>query len=165
MFNRLFAATALIFSLLIASQSLSYAADPIFTVSGKIALRGDSTEIAISEAVFAEIGKTEIETKIPTLGDGMHRASGILGRDLLKYLGAQGKTLRFIGLDAYAMDIPIADFLDYDVVIATEIDGKPLSVRSKGPAWLIYPISSHPELDDPVYSQRGVWQIASIEIK
>ena len=36
-----------------------------------------------------------------------------------------------------------SDFADYDVILAMEADGEPLSRRDKGPLWLMYPISDH----------------------
>ena len=44
-----------------------------------------------------------------------------------------------------------------------EADGKPLSRREKGPLWLMYPISDHAELRDPIYLRRLIWQVVRIE--
>jgi len=85
-------------------------------------------------------------------------------RDLVKYSGETSHSVRLTALDGYAMDLPMSDFEKYDAVVATEMDGKPLSVRDHGPAWLVYPASDHPELKDTVYDSRSVWQIKTIEI-
>ena len=45
-----------------------------------------------------------------------------------------------------------------------EVEGAPLSRRDKGPLWLMYPISSHSELQEPVYLGRLIWQVVRIDI-
>ena len=45
------------------------------------------------------------------------------------------------------------------------MDGKPLSVRDKGPLFLIYPFDKNPELYNEKYFSRSVWQIKKIEIR
>jgi hypothetical protein len=134
---------------------------PLFTICGKIAKTGD---VVVTPADFAKIGSFEINTVVDTMSEGIHRVKGVLGRELLRQYGSTGTTLRVIGLDGYTIDVPVADLMKYDVVLANEIDGKPLSVRDKGPAWLIYPQSQHPELDDPIYAARAVWQVTRIEV-
>ena len=44
-----------------------------------------------------------------------------------------------------------------------EADGEKLSRREKGPLWLMYPISDHAELNDPIYLRRLIWQVVRIE--
>lgn len=139
------------------------AGQAFYDVTGHIAAaKGPSIGIGADEA--AAIGQTEISTTIFVMGAGEHKVKGVLMRDLVKYAGGKGTSIKLIALDGYAMDIPMSDFENYDAVVATEIDGKPLSVREHGPAWLIYPASQHPELKDTVYESRSVWQIKTIEI-
>ena len=119
----------------------------------------------IGPADYAAIGEAEISTKVLTMGDGKHSVSGVLGRALIDYVNGSGATMRITAIDGYEMEVPVADLKKYDVVIATAIDGKALSVRDKGPAWLIYPVSDHKELDDTIYESRSVWQIKSIKFE
>ncbi len=147
-------------ALCIAAPAL--AGQPIYSVTGGIATEQGAVR-AIAAEDFEKIGVTEIKTKVLTMGDGERTVKGVLARDLLDYVGAKGENMKITALDGYQIDVPVTDIETYDVVIATEIDGKALSVRDKGPAWLIYPVSSHRELDDTVYESRSVWQIKSIE--
>ncbi len=153
--------------LLAAALALSFAgaglADaPLYSVTGNIAT-GQGAVRAIGAEDFAKIGPVEIKTKVLTMGEEQRSVKGVLARDLMAYLGAKGENMKFVALDGYIMDVPVSDIHNYDVVIATEIDGKTLSVRDKGPAWLIYPVSDHQELDDTVHEARSVWQIKTIE--
>lgn len=117
---------------------------------------------AIAADDFDKIGRTEIETTIFVMGKDKHVVRGVLMRDLAAYAGATGERVTITAVDGYALTIPAADFTAYDAVVATEIDGQPLSAGDRGPAWLIYPVSEHPELADAVYESRMVWQIKSM---
>ena len=37
-------------------------------------------------------------------------------------------------------------------------------MRERGPLWVIYPWSQHPELDDRIHRQRSIWQLTAIEV-
>ncbi|VFB10773.1 oxidoreductase molybdopterin binding subunit [Aeromonas salmonicida] len=40
-----------------------------------------------------------------------------------------------------------------------------LTLRNKGPLWIIYPLSEYPELNKEVYHSRMVWQLTALESK
>lgn len=147
--------------LAICFSGTSFAGKPLYVVTGKAA--GEWRPVSADD--FATIGQSEIRTKVHTMGDAARSVKGVLARDLMKFSGPAAEIMSVVALDGYAIDVPVSDITAYDVIIATEIDGKPLSVRDKGPAWLIYPVSEHKELDDTIYESRSVWQIKSIEFK
>lgn len=96
--------------------------------------------------------------------DGTVAYRGPLVRDVLAQLGMDHVTVvRLVAANDYFVDIPTEDFRNYDVILAMEADGRRLSRRDKGPLWLMYPISGHPELDDPAYLRRLIWQVVRIE--
>ncbi len=89
---------------------------------------------------------------------------GPLVRDVLAHLELdQAETVRVFAANDYYVDIPTSDFRRYSVILALEADGVRLSRREKGPLWVMYPISDHPELRDPVYNTRLIWQVVRIE--
>ena len=89
---------------------------------------------------------------------------GPLMRDVLAQLGLDDVAeVRLIAANDYFVDIPTEDFHAYDAILAMEADGKRLSRRDKGPLWLMYPISDHAELNDPIYLRRLIWQVVRIE--
>jgi hypothetical protein len=91
---------------------------------------------------------------------------GPLARAVLSYLDLDSvEVVRLTALNDYFIEIPTRDFLDYDVIMAIEADGVPLSRRDKGPIWLMYPISDHSELTDPRYNARLIWQLDRVEAR
>ncbi len=107
--------------------------------------------------------QTTIETE-NEFSDGIVSYSGPLVRDVLEHLTLdQSEMLRFVAANDYFVEIPTSDFRKYNVILAMEADGERLSRRDKGPLWLMYPISDHEELRDPLYIHRLIWQVDRIE--
>ena len=107
-------------------------------------------------------------TQIETLNDWVDeetRFSGPLLRDLLESVGADMPELvRFVAINDYSVEIPTTDFWEWDVILAVRMNGELLSPRDKGHYWVIYPVSSNPELKDPLYNARHIWQVVRMEI-
>jgi hypothetical protein len=122
-----------------------------------------SRTIELSLDDLAALPQTTVVTE-NEFSDGKVAYRGPLVRDVLARLGLdQAPEVRFTAVNDYFVDIPTSDFEQYDAILAMEADGKPLSRREKGPLWLMYPISDHKELLDPVYLRRLIWQVVRID--
>ncbi len=99
--------------------------------------------------------------------DGVKRFDGVLMRDLLDPLGISGqaKHVEATALNDYLVDIPLADFYEYDVLLATHMDGVLLQPTDKGPLWIVYPRDKHRKLQDIRYDYRWVWQLKHLHIR
>ncbi|MEM7269968.1 MAG: molybdopterin-dependent oxidoreductase [Pseudomonadota bacterium] len=98
--------------------------------------------------------------------DGEPEFSGPLARDVLASVGIGDATIAVMtAANDYAIEVPISDLMTYDVILATSVDGRRLSLRDKGPIWVMYPLDQHEELQDPVYNGRLIWQMVKIELK
>ena len=137
--------------------------DVILTITGKI----DSTnhaaaadfDIAMLDAVPGR--KATMETPWTK---GLTEFDGPLLRKLLEQVGAHGRTLRIKALNDYSADVPIEDALSLDTILAVRMNAQPMTVREKGPIFLIYPFDTRPELYNEKYFSRSVWQIREIEV-
>jgi hypothetical protein len=96
--------------------------------------------------------------------DGPRDFDGPLAAAILDAVGAQGSMMRVIALNDYSANVPIDDARTFPVVFATHLNDKVMSVRDKGPLFLIYPFDEFPELFNEVYFGRSVWQITQIEV-
>src|SRR5690606_17880750 len=79
---------------------------------------------------------------------------GPLLRDLLTLVGAAGSKLRIKALNDYQATLPLKDIERYDILLALSMNGKPLSVRDKGPSFIVYPFDGNPELKSDIYYSR-----------
>ncbi|MCB1366754.1 MAG: molybdopterin-dependent oxidoreductase [Rhodobacteraceae bacterium] len=112
-----------------------------------------------------DLGETELRTGNEFV-DGERLFRGPLVRDVLRHAGADNATLvRLTAANDYQVEIAAEEFMKYEVILALSMDGVPLSMRDKGPIWVIYPISSHAELQDPVFNNRLIWQLVKLEYR
>lgn len=121
------------------------------------------TPIILSLDDLRGLGETELRTGNDFV-DGERRFRGPLVRDVLHHAGAENTTLvRLTAANDYQVEIAAEEFMQYEVILALSMDGVPLSMRDKGPIWVIYPISENAELQDPVYNNRLIWQLVKLE--
>ena len=144
-------------AVLFASPGVSAAGESALTLS-----RGSKTiELTLEE--LAALPQVTLVTE-NEFTDRRVAYRGPLMRDVLAQFGLDhAEAVRLIAANDYFVDIPTGDFRTYDAILAMQADGKPLSRRDKGPLWLMYPISDHAELNDPVYFRRLIWQVVRIE--
>jgi hypothetical protein len=110
--------------------------------------------------------QTVFETENPYI-DGLSTFSGPSLELIVDKTGYPDPASGFITLTAindYQVKLPVTDFRSYDVMLATRRDGEEMSLRDKGPIWVIYPMSDNLELQDPVYNGRLVWQLKSLQV-
>jgi hypothetical protein len=133
----------------------------ILTVRGRIAVPGGVARF--DRGLLLAGGTDELRTATP-FTDGVSTFSGVLVSRLLDRLGADGTRAMTRALNDYAVSIPIEELRGYPVLLALDQDGRALSVRERGPLWVIYPFSEYPELDDRIHRQRSIWQLTDIEV-
>ncbi|MDN2565615.1 molybdopterin-dependent oxidoreductase [Aquibium sp. A9E412] len=136
----------------------------VLEVAGRIERTNREGAAAFDRAMLEALPPARLETTT-VVTDGVRRFDGFYMRDLLDRLGAQGETVRASALNDYAIDIPITDFMRFDVVVATHMDGERLEPRGKGPLWIVYPRDDHAELQDLRYDYRWVWQLDRLEVR
>jgi hypothetical protein len=137
---------------------------PILTITGKIASKNEGDSAQFDRAMLESLGMVTVETSSPWY-KGLVKFEGVPLEKLMKHVGATGDRVTVIALNDYTTEIPIQDFSDYNTIIALKRDGEYMSVREKGPLFIIYPFDSKPELKSQTYYGRSAWQVAKIIVK
>jgi hypothetical protein len=137
--------------------------DVVLTVKGAID-NVNSDKVAVFDLAMLEAAAGRSATMRTPWADGKTTFEGPFLRSILTMVGAHGKSLRVIALNDYASDVPIGDATNYDTILATKMNGERMSVRDKGPLFLIYPFDTNEELYNEKYFSRSVWQIKEIEV-
>lgn len=135
-------------------------APPLLRITGQIA----KAPVTLSLADLKAMPVATLETGT-VVTDGIHRFTGVLMRDLLENLEAEGDIVTATALNDYIVDIPMSDLEDFDVILAYAIDGAPLDRADKGPLWIVYPRDDHTDLQDIRYDYRWVWQLSGLDIR
>lgn len=90
--------------------------------------------------------------------------SGPLLSAVLDAVGGTGSALTVRAVNDYSSELPVTDVTGYPVILASRVGGKTLSVREKGPLFVIYPFDLSPELYDETHFGRSVWQVTTIDV-
>lgn len=144
---------------------LSAPSEPvILTIDGNIHHTnvGDTAQFDTAMLGTLETHTLATETSVT---DGVNQFAGFLLRDLLEWVGADGEQIVATALNDYIVEIPLSDFYQYDVLVATHMDGEALTPRDKGPLWIVYPRSDHSELQDIRYDYRWIWQLNELTVE
>lgn len=158
-------ATAALLPLRAGAADLDASTGPvILAVSGAIERRNAGQTARLDLAQLDAIDRSGFTTATPW-HDHRAKFEGVSGAALMKFLGAKGSSVTAIALNDYASTIPMEDFLRHGLLLASRVDGKTLSVRDKGPLWIVYPFDATPTLNTGVYHGRSVWQLARLEIR
>lgn len=137
---------------------------PILEVGGAIERTNAPGKAVFDLAMLEALGLRELSTVTPwTVGE--QRFAGIDPRALLQAVGARGTELEATALDGCRVVVPIADFERFPVILATRRDGRPMPVRERGPLWLVYPWSAHPETAAQPYRGRAIWQLRTLVVR
>jgi hypothetical protein len=136
----------------------------ILTVTGAIQHAGKGGRAQFDRKMLEALGTTTVTTST-SWTDGATVFEGVLARDVLRAVGAQGGTVTAVALNDYKIDIPVQDFARYRVLFALKMDGVTLSPRDKGPIWIVYPRDDHRELRTESVDAKWIWQLARLEIR
>lgn len=169
MFQRLISAAALAIGVLTLVLAPAMAAPaekskPILIISGMITNKESDGTLAFDRAKLESMPKAEITTSTPWTA-GPQVFTGVPLKALMAAAGATGTTLRVVALNNYAHEFPLSDVEAYDVLLAYTQNGKALSIREKGPLWIIYPLDRSKQLQTIEYHSRMVWQVKEIQVK
>lgn len=137
------------------------AADIVLTIDGKT--QGESIfEFSLSD--LEAMPSASVTTDTPW-HDNAVTFTGVRLADLMTVVGADGATAYVVALNDYAVEVPIADFEAFGVILALKADGAYMPVDDKGPLFVIYPFDANPKLNSEEYFMRAVWQVKSITVE
>ena len=151
--------------------SLSHAAEPlplprgpvILTISGSIEQTNGSGQARFDREMLEASGRASFTTGSEVTSKPQ-LFEGVPLRAVLDRVGARGKTMKAFALNDYEITIPFDD-LRFEPLLAMKADGQVLTVRDKGPLWIVYPRDAHEVLHDVKYYARWVWQLNRLHVE
>ena len=96
--------------------------------------------------------------------EGKVQFSGVPVMSILAAFEAEGTTLQMSALNDYKVEMPIADLRQDLPIVATRMNGQTMSVREKGPYWIVYPFDRSPEYRTEVTYAQSVWQLTALAV-
>ena len=136
---------------------------PVLTISGDVASTSDDTVLSMDMDMLRQLPATTFETST-IWTDGVHIFTGVSLMDLMAELGVEDGVLVATAINDYAVEIPVSDAVENGPIIAYLMDGEEMTVRDKGPLWVIYPYDSNADYRSEVVYSRSIWQLDRLEI-
>lgn len=135
----------------------------VLSVTGAIGCTNDGAAARLDRALLESLPQRTFRTTT-IWTDGVQEFTGVALADLLRSLDASGKTVIARAINDYQIDIPVDEVSEEAPIIAYRMNGAPMSIRDKGPLWIVYPFDDNPRFQSEVAYARSVWQLAQIEV-
>ncbi|MDC0611946.1 molybdopterin-dependent oxidoreductase [Vibrio sp.] len=119
---------------------------------------------AVTLEQLSQLPQQKFTIELPWV-KGQHTFIGVKLTDLLSSLNIKNvDAVRLTALNDYTSEISIEDITQYQPIITYKMDGGMMTVRKKGPFWMLYDLSKYPDLTSLKYQSHMVWQLKSIQI-
>ena len=138
--------------------------DVILTVSGEIETTNGDGTASFDRAMLEAMDPVTIETTT-IWTEGPQTFTGVPLATLMEQVGATGDSLSATAINDYAVEIPSGDWVEGGPIVAYLNNDEPMSVREKGPLWVVYPYDSDPAYQTEVTYSRSIWQLDRIIVK
>ena len=131
-------------------------------MASDLILQIDDQFIAYTVDELLALGAEQLDTVTPWT-DGIQHFEGVALKTLLDKYDITSGTLIITALNDYRTSVPVQQAVQYGGFIATHLDGQPMRIKDKGPFWLVFPWSQHPQqLNKREIQNWSAWQIAVI---
>ncbi|SFG42181.1 hypothetical protein SAMN04488020_102185 [Palleronia marisminoris] len=135
----------------------------ILTVSGDIGCTNQGEDAVFDLSGLDSLGSDVIHTTTKWT-EGRQIFEGVRIDTLLDAVCADAGTLRAIAINEYEVGIPLDDRMLEGALIAYRRNGAPMTLREKGPLWIVFPWDQDDSFRNEAYYSRSVWQLDRIEV-
>ncbi|MFT5630768.1 MAG: hypothetical protein ACI9HB_001939 [Gammaproteobacteria bacterium] len=136
----------------------------ILTISGAVNAANVDGVLQLDYESLSAFDATMIETST-IWTEGTHVFEGVSLHTLAEYLSVTDGMILATAINDYMVEIPVSDAVEGGPIVAYLMDGEKMSVREKGPLWVIYPYDSNSDYRSEVTYTRSIWQLDRLEIE
>lgn len=113
---------------------------------------------------IADLQQLDVETFVTSTiwTDGPQVFSGVPLKMFVDHIGISQGTLMLQAINDYAITMPVEDAMIDGPIIAYLRNGEHMTVRDKGPLWLVYPYDASDAFQTEVVHARSIWQLNRI---
>jgi len=148
-------------------QSTTSAAQESFLPNLEIVFGDEQAVVELRASDLDHLPQQSIETHSPYY-KGSVEFSGPILADLLNSVAGgdieDNTRISLYALNNYFVHTTVGELKDVDALLATRKEGDRLSIRERGPYWVILPLSEREELDSEHYHKLMVWQLYKIRL-
>jgi hypothetical protein len=138
--------------------------DIVLTVCGLIRVQNWGNCAALDLETLKALGGVQVLTST-IWTEGVQRFEGVPLKVLLERLGAVGSVVWARAANDYGAEIPVAETSEEGPIIAYSMNDRQMSLRDKGPLWIIYPYDADSRYRNDVVYSRSVWQLVALDVR
>ncbi|MEP3296844.1 MAG: oxidoreductase [Pseudoruegeria sp.] len=135
----------------------------VLTIKGSISKTNVGDAMELDYSMLSSLPSVSFETST-IWTEGVSEFTGIPLAALLDYVDADGHTIKAYAINDYAVQLPIEGLTESYPIVAFQKDNEEMTVRSKGPLWIVYPFDSSADLQTETVYARSIWQLNKLEI-
>ena len=132
--------------------------DVLLTITGDLTVTNVDQSIQLDIKMLEALKGTSFQTAT-IWTEGQQVFEGVSLHDLVEAFGITGSVLKATAINDYAVEIPLSDAIEGGPIVAYRMDGKAMSVRDKGPLWIVYPYDANEDFQTEVIYSRSIWQL------
>lgn len=136
----------------------------LLTTTGSITAKNVDGALKLDIDQLAALPQHEFTTAT-TWTEGTPTFKGVLLKDFIAAIGATGSVIHLTALNDYRVSLPMSDVQDDGPMLAYLMNGQPMSLRDKGPVWLVYPYDQNAKYRTEQTYSRSIWQLDRIEFQ
>ncbi len=136
----------------------------ILEVSGAIVNSNASGKARFDLTALEAMATTTLSTSTPWT-KGVQTFEGFALASLLDVVGATGTSIKAVALNDYSAVLPIEDSIAAGAFVAVRANGHRMSVRERGPLWIVFPYDTDSRLTTDAYLNRSVWQVKELIVE
>lgn len=137
--------------------------ETILTISGAITNFNDEDSAVFDAEMLGGLPVVEFTTST-IWTEGPQTFTGVSMFDLLAHVGSEGTSISATAINDYAIEIPLSEIAGSAPILAYMMNGSQMSVRDKGPLWVVYPYDSDPRYQSEVVYSQSIWQLDRIVV-
>lgn len=122
------------------------------------------TQYAFTMADLQIMDKVAFETQT-IWTDGIQSFEGVSLKALLAHTGILDGVVSAVAVNDYAVEIPVSELTDNAPIVAYSRNGEPMSIRDKGPLWVVYPYDRSKAFQTELVYSRSIWQLNRLDMK
>jgi len=96
--------------------------------------------------------------------DGIQKFQGVPLKALLADMAHGMSEVKATAVNDYAVSIPLSEINDEAPIIAYKVNDKRMTLRGKGPLWLVYPYDRSSQYRSEIVYSRSIWQLTRLQL-
>ncbi len=110
------------------------------------------------------LGSAELRTST-VWTEGVQVFTGVTGAQFVENLGAGGRTVHAVAANGYTVVIPAAVFATETLLISYARNGQMMTLRDKGPFWVVFPFDANAKFRSDTYRSYAIWSVTRFDFQ